>query len=464
MLNDREILARTLQAEAGNQGFGGMIAAGSVIMNRVGAGFGSNVRDVIMAPGQFSTWNIETDHAKGEQGQNMEFTPNAEAYRAADALLSGQYEDITGGATHYYNPDISQPDWGMAAGGSWKRIGDHVFGKAGPGRRTQRGTQTMDPQQPSAQQMQQMQQQSGQGGLMGMLRDPRNRQILSALSRSRAGQRLGEIADTDFKLQQEQEALAQAEQKESKKRNRTAEWLATQPGGEMFAEAIRSGVPAAKAYDAYNKSLKGDYVVVGKNLIDRKTGEVIFAAKQTASMTRFNPATGQYETITGIDPSQLDLKESEGTSTMYGGRMEMAQGTLDMVESQGTDFYQSIVSNIPLVGNYMTSPEYKLYAQAKSNFVNALLRRESGAAIADSEFEKADKQYFPQPGDTDAVIAQKRQNRQLATRLMLASAGEGGAYAQQELAKLQAAIRPDTSTTEGGSTGKPKSENTIEDM
>ena len=60
-LNEREILARTLQAEAGNQGLGGMIAAGSVIMNRVGSGgFGSNVRDVILAPGQFSAWNSVT--------------------------------------------------------------------------------------------------------------------------------------------------------------------------------------------------------------------------------------------------------------------------------------------------------------------------------------------------------------------------------------------------------------------
>ena len=456
-LNDRELLARTLQAEAGNQGLGGMIAAGSVIMNRVGGGYGSNVRDVILAPGQFSAWNSLTGYAGGEQGQNMDFTPSAEAYKAADTLLSGQYEDITGGATHYYNPAISQPSWGQ--GGNWKRIGDHVFGKADAGR--QKGTQAMNRQQPSAQQMQQMQQQPQRGGLMGFLRNPRTREALLSMDQSGMFEGLRQRATADVQVQQEQEALAQAEQKESQQRNRTAEWLATQPGGEMFAEAIRSGVPAAKAYDAYNKSLTGDYVVVGKNLIDRKTGEVIFAAKQTATMTRFNPATQQYETITGIDPSQLDLKESEGTSTMYGGRMQMAQDILATVEGEGTDFYQSIVSNVPLVGNYMTSSEYKLYDQAKRNFINALLRRESGAAIAESEFSNAEKQYFPQPGDTAAVIAQKKQNRELATSLMMASAGAGGAYAQQELAKLQAGVNSDTSATEGGSTDKPKSKNTI---
>jgi hypothetical protein len=43
------------------------------------------------------------------------------------------------------------------------------------------------------------------------------------------------------------------------------------------------------------------------------------------------------------------------------------------------------------------------YDQAKADFINAQLRRESGAAIAQSEFSNADKQYFPVPGDTPDV-------------------------------------------------------------
>lgn len=453
--NDRELLARTLQAEAGNQGFGGMLAAGSVIANRVGSGgYGGSLRDVILKPGQFSAWNSLTGYAGGEQGQDMgNMRPSQDAYKAADAILSGNYKDPTGGATHYFNPDISQPEWGQS--GQWKRIGDHVFGSADAGRSNKKGTSKMDQQQPTAQQMQQQQ----RGGLMGFLGNPRTREALLSMDRSGLFEGMRQRATADVAAQQEREALAAAEQKEVQQRNRTAEWLASQPGGEMFAEAIRSGMPAAKAYEAYNKSLSGDYVVVGKNLIDRKTGKVIFAAKQTASMTRFNPNTGQYETISGIDPSQLDLNESEGVSTMYGGRMQMSQDILDTVEREGTRLYQSIVSNVPVVGNYATSPEYKLYDQAKGNFINALLRRESGAAIADSEFERADKQYFPQPGDTDAVIAQKRQNRQLATSLMMASAGAGGGYAQQELGKLQSQIRADNADADGEV--KTKSKNTI---
>jgi len=132
-INDRELLARTLQAEAGNQGFGGMMAAGSVIMNRTNAaGYGNGLRGVILKPGQFSAWNSATGYAGGEQGQDMaNMRASDDAYKAADALITGGYEDKTGGATHYYNPSFSNPDWGRdKAGGDWKQIGDHVFGFA----------------------------------------------------------------------------------------------------------------------------------------------------------------------------------------------------------------------------------------------------------------------------------------------------------------------------------------------
>ena len=325
------------------------------------------------------------------------------------------------------------------------RIGKYIFETQGAKAFAGYKGPKMDGQQPTAQQMQQMQQEPR--GLMGILRDPRTRQVLSAFSRSSAGQRLGEIAEQDLERQQEQQ-----------QRNRTADWLSSQEGGELFAEAIRAGVPAGQAYEAFRQSKTGDYVVVGKTLVDRRTGKVVFQAPQTASMTRFNPATGQYETISGIDPSQLDLKESESASTIYSGRMQQAQNILDLVEREGTDFYQRIAQNIPLVGNYLTTEEYKSYDQAKRNFINAVLRKESGAAIAESEFENADKQYFPQPGDTPEIIAQKRANRELAIRLMEASAGEGAAYANQQLELLRKQITGDEPASPPSS-----SQNTIVD-
>ncbi len=451
-LTQRDLLAKTLQAEAGNQGYNGMVAVGSVIMNRLAGG--NDLGKVILQPGHFSAWNSTTKYLDGEQGQDMSFTPNAKAYEVADALLSGNYEDPTGGATHYYNPDLADPSWGASAGGDWQTIGQHVFGKAnkaGPktipnnGQMNKSleaeifgGASAMDGQstgrnmeQPSAIQMQKMQQQQSSGGLMGFLRDPRTREAFASMDVSG---RLGGI---------QQRASADVErQQQGEDRNRTADWLASQPNGELFAEAIRAGMPAGQAYEAYRKSLTGDYVVVGKTLVDRKTGKVIFQAPTTATLTRKNPVTGELEYISGIDPSQLNLDQSESGATVYAGRMRQAQNNLRLVEREGTDFMQKIFSNIPFAGNYLTSPEFKLYNQARSNFVNAVLRRESGAVIADSEFENANLQYFPQPGDTQQVIEQKRNNRELAISLIEAGAGEGAGYARQEVLKMQQKINP----------------------
>lgn len=69
------------------------------------------------------------------------------------------------------------------------------------------------------------------------------------------------------------------------------------------------------------------------------------------------------------------------------------------------------------------SPEMKQQEQAERNFVNALLRRESGAAIAESEFESAEKQYFPRPFDDEITLANKKQNRLLVLQSLILEAG-----------------------------------------
>ncbi|WP_226552980.1 cell wall hydrolase [Celeribacter naphthalenivorans] len=133
---DRDLLAKTLMAEAGGEGAQGMLAAGAVIDNRrKTGGYGDGFDGVIMKPGQFSAWNGVTGYANGQGGLDMaRMKPSEDAYRVADAILSGQYQDPTGGATHYYNPAAANPAWGQKAGGDWQRIGNHVFGFADAGR------------------------------------------------------------------------------------------------------------------------------------------------------------------------------------------------------------------------------------------------------------------------------------------------------------------------------------------
>ena len=65
--------------------------------------------------------------------------------------------------------------------------------------------------------------------------------------------------------------------------------------------------------------------------------------------------------------------------------------------------------------------------QAQRNFINATLRQESGATIQPSEFANAKKQYFPQVGDSPAVIKQKAENRARVINSFRIGAGTQGA-------------------------------------
>jgi hypothetical protein len=95
------------------------------------------------------------------------------------------------------------------------------------------------------------------------------------------------------------------------------------------------------------------------------------------------------------------------TRGQYASRMAAADQTLTELESMGVDPTGVYVGRF--VGG---SADERRYRQAQREFVNAILRRESGAVIADSEFNSAAQQYFPVPGDPPEVIEQKRQARQ----------------------------------------------------
>lgn len=76
---------------------------------------------------------------------------------------------------------------------------------------------------------------------------------------------------------------------------------------------------------------------------------------------------------------------------------------------------------------------FKLQAQAERNFVNSILRQESGAAISESEFRNAEQQYFPRPGDTPEVLAQKERNRAVQIAALRAAAGGAMGKVQDQL-------------------------------
>ena len=110
----------------------------------------------------------------------------------------------------------------------------------------------------------------------------------------------------------------------------------------------------------------------------------------------------------------------------FANRLNESVKVFDTLENEGyvtPGLYDRAVDKVPVAGNYMTSGQFQQMEQAQREFINAQLRRESGAAISEGEFENARRQYFPQPGDSEAVLAQKRRSRNLAIANMAQSAG-----------------------------------------
>lgn len=151
-------------------------------------------------------------------------------------------------------------------------------------------------------------------------------------------------------------------------------------------------------------------------------------------LVRINKQTGQTERvpISGVSSEPTNpfaygkQNETQSKDSGFANRMFNAEAVLrdPKVESAATSLSENVKGMAPgFVSNYLTSPDYQKFDQAKRDFVNAVLRRESGAAISSSEFDNAHKQYFPQPGDTPERIAQKRANRQAA---IAGVAGGGG--------------------------------------
>lgn len=119
------------------------------------------------------------------------------------------------------------------------------------------------------------------------------------------------------------------------------------------------------------------------------------------------------------DGSVKPLNEGQSKALLFGSRMESANEIIDSLSKSGTSI--SLPGSRSGFGagsaiNAASSPSQQQLSQAKRDFINAVLRRESGAAIAPSEFDNAEKQYFPQIGESKEVIEQKSNNRAIAIR------------------------------------------------
>ncbi len=173
----------------------------------------------------------------------------------------------------------------------------------------------------------------------------------------------------------------------------------------------------------------------------KPTFQVIEDSQGNKQIVKLDPFGGSASVVTpqGAEPQAAGnpyssggkLTDAQSNAALYSNRMISAEKIFrdPKVIEAALSFKQRYRSQTPVVGNYLVDENFQKFDQAQRNFINATLRRESGAVINPSEFENAERQYFPQPGDSKAVLAQKARNR--AEAIMGIGAGAGKGYRPQ---------------------------------
>lgn len=212
-------------------------------------------------------------------------------------------------------------------------------------------------------------------------------------------------------------------------------------GGELVIKnAIQTGrlkAPATKKLSSLQQKVEAEG-------LDPFTPEGQARAREITQGSRTDPS---------LKPSDQALlnKANEGqlASSVFANRVGAANDVLAELEaipdfdptSLQTAFFEAIPG-----GNLALSDNEQRFAQAKRDFITAVLRKESGAAIGKDEFINEDKKFFPQVGDKPAVLKQKAIGRKRAfDNLKAQSKGvfdvqfgnKSGALSKAEQAELQ---------------------------
>lgn len=196
----------------------------------------------------------------------------------------------------------------------------------------------------------------------------------------------------------------------------------------------------------------GNLITLGKKIQDGTASEsqkILYGmlyekAKKGQTYSQTDPTTGVTTTfqsgkmnLTGLPvPTGYEDKTTLGTSANYSDAQTLSSGFANMMikseeklnELAGTDY----LPQEDLVGAYLgggkfsqraLSSEAQQFQLSALNFVQAVLRKESGAAISQEEFADAYRRYFPQYGDATGTIDFKRELRKEAIKGMINTSG-----------------------------------------
>jgi len=315
----------------------------------------------------------------------------------------------------------------------------------------------------------------GVAGLEGQ-----GRGIPLSLVRGQQEKLLKQAAIQTQPLQKQLELLQARRQAEAEMAKAASDYYGTEtykPTTVGAGETLIDPATGKVIYQGAPKASDFKSVGAGETLIDPITGKVIYQGTPKTDYSNlkevqgglYNMATGEWvvqpkATGTGRAPTSYEEwslaggeagtgksyaewiqsskapTQAEQTVATYAARMEQAQPTLKNLENTIANTSSFAFNNYEKLPAELQPMAYRQFMQAARNFINAVLRRESGAVISPTEFAEARKQYLPQPGDNADILAQKEANRNIVYNSF--KKGAGSAYQSLDELLGNTAVKP----------------------
>jgi flagellum-specific peptidoglycan hydrolase FlgJ len=185
---------------------------------------------------------------------------------------------------------------------------------------------------------------------------------------------------------------------------------------------------------------------------------------------QWNPNSKTWEPLTAPEGGNAvrapaKLTEAQGKDLVYYNRG--IQALADLGDGSALTGVEGIIGNtigqVPVLGNYAKSEEFQKAEQSGRNFLNSILRKDTGAAITSQEMSIYGGVFLPQPGDSVAVIKQKNEARRQAIDAIRDGLGPADVLAlgqrltRREDARTPTPDRPGAPTAPGTTSAPPPS-------
>jgi hypothetical protein len=164
---------------------------------------------------------------------------------------------------------------------------------------------------------------------------------------------------------------------------------------------------------------------IARPVIDAATGQVV---------PGYAIINGKFEKVEGKPKlEEKNLTAEQSAALQFGTAMaDSSKRLASLMEGEGYN-PANLTAQLP-VPDILKGQNRRRYQGIVTDFALALNRKTSGAAVSEQEYERVEKLFFPQPGDTPAVVRDKAERRQREINTILSNVPD---FAKQKLETFQ---------------------------